>query len=74
MALVETTMLYQKEICFMFPSFVSTALLLILPEITFISDSEKKKTNKLISFYFLPCINTSASLSDAALILGLVLP
>lgn len=53
MALVETTMLYQKEICFMFPSFVSTALLLILPEITFISDSEKKKqTNSFHSIFY----------------------
>ena len=74
MLLVETTMLYEKEMCFIFPSFVSTALLLILSEITFISDSEKNKQTNSISFYFLPCINTSASLSDAALILGLVLP
>ena len=52
----------------MFPSFVSTALLLILSEITFISDSGKKnkKTHNSISFYFSPCISTSASPSDAA--------
>lgn len=52
MALVETTMLYQKEICFMFPSFVSAALLLILSEITFISDSEKKQTNSFHSIFY----------------------
>lgn len=52
MPLVETTMLYEKEMWFMFPSFVSTALLLILSEIIFVSDSEKNKQTPFHSIFY----------------------